>query len=41
MQMASEKTTRMLFAAEEQLFAKLVDAEHPFRKLSRIIDFQK
>ena len=39
MQTPSEKTTRMLFATEEQLFDKLVDARHPFRTLSRVINF--
>ena len=29
----------MLFATEEQLFDKLVDARHPFRTLSRVINF--
>lgn len=41
MQTPSEKTMKMLFATEEELFASIIDARHPFRKLHEIIDFSK
>ena len=31
----------MLFSTEEELFASIIDARHPFRKLKEIIDFKK
>src|SRR3989338_8969538 len=39
MQKHSNKTARMLLAAEEDIFNKLVKADDPFRKLNQIIDF--
>jgi hypothetical protein len=39
MQPPSEKTIKMLFATEEDLFASIIDARHPFRKLKEIVDF--
>lgn len=39
MQTPSEKTSRMLFNTEEELFASIIDARHPFRKLKELIDF--
>lgn len=41
MQIPSEKTMKMLFATEEELFTSIIDARHPFRTLKEIIDFQK
>src|SRR3989338_7504814 len=41
MQAPTEKTLRMLFSTEEELFASIIDERHPFRKLKEIIDFQK
>ena len=39
MQKHANKTTRMLLAAEEDIFNKLVKADDPFRKLNQLIDF--
>jgi len=39
MQKPSEKTSKMLLATEEQVFLKLIDTNHPFRKLKQIIAF--
>jgi len=36
---AANKTSKMLLATEEEIFAKLVDANHPFRALDAIINF--
>lgn len=41
MQTPSDKTMKMLFATEEELFASIIDTRHPFRKLKEIIDFPK
>lgn len=37
----SEKTIKMLFATEDELFASIIHARHPFRKLKEIVDFPK
>src|SRR3990167_8437350 len=39
MQTPSEKTSRMLLSTEQELFDRIVDAKHPFRRLNEIIDF--
>jgi IS5 family transposase len=39
MQPPSEKTMKMLFATEEELFTSIIDIHHPFRKLTEIINF--
>ena len=39
MQKHSPNTSKMLLATEEEIFNKLVARDHPFRKLSNIIDF--
>lgn len=39
MQKPANKTSKMLLATEEQVFSKLVNEGHPFRKLKQIIDF--
>ena len=39
MQKHAEKTAAMLLATEKEVFDKLVPEDHPFRKLSRVIDF--
>jgi len=39
MQNPSEKTAKMLLATEEEIFKKLVNLDHPFRKLNQIINF--
>ena len=41
MQNPSEKTLKMLLATEEEVFKKLINSDHPFRKLNQIIDFPK
>jgi IS5 family transposase len=41
MQIPSEKTEKMLFATEEELFKTIIGADHPFRKLNEIINFEK
>ncbi len=41
MQTPSERTASMMFSSEEELFGKFVKAEHPFRKLVKIIDFPR
>lgn len=40
MQAPSEKTSRILLATEEEVFNRIVDSAHPFRRLNDIIDFQ-
>ena len=40
MQTPSEKTSRMLLATEQEVFDQIIDANHPFRRLNEIIDFQ-
>lgn len=40
MQTPSEKTARMLLATEQEVFERIIDAHHPFRRLNEIIDFQ-
>ena len=38
----SNKTNRLLlFSSEQQIFDKIVKGDHPFRKLEKIIDFEK
>ena len=39
MQTPCEKTTKMLLTTEHELFEKIIDANHPFRKLKQLIDF--
>lgn len=39
MQTPSEKTEKMLFTTEEELFASIINTNHPFRKIKEIIDF--
>jgi len=41
MQTPSEKTEKMLFATEEDIFKTIIGATHPFRKLNQLIDFEK
>lgn len=41
MQTPSDKTMKMLFTTEEELFTSIIDTRHPFRKLKEIIDFPK
>lgn len=36
---AANKTDRMILSSENEIFAKLVKADHPFRTLNTIIDF--
>jgi IS5 family transposase len=36
---AANKTNKMLLSTEEEIFTKLVKAEHPFRKLNEYFDF--
>lgn len=38
---ASDKTSRLLLSTEEELFDALVSADHPFRKLNDIINFEE
>lgn len=37
--LAANKTSKMLLATEEEIFNKLVEAEHPFRKLTEYFNF--
>lgn len=39
MQQPSEKTGKLLLATEEELFNRIIDEKHPFRRLQCIIDF--
>lgn len=39
MQTPSEKTSRILLATEQEVFDRIIDTEHPFRRLNSIIDF--
>lgn len=41
MQKPSNKTSKILLATEEQVFSKLINTEHPFRKLKQIINFSE
>lgn len=41
MQTPSEKTAPMLFTTEEELFNSFIGTNHPFRKLSMIINFPR
>jgi len=41
MQNPSEKTAKILLATEEEIFLKLVDQNHPFRKLNQVINFSE
>ncbi len=38
---AGDKTAKMLFTTEDEIFNKLVDECNPFRKLNAILDFNK
>lgn len=40
MQQPSEKTGKLLFATEEELFHTIIDSGHPFRRLKEIFDFE-
>lgn len=39
MQIPSEKTVKMLLSTEDELFNSIIGANHPFRKLKELIDF--
>lgn len=41
MQTPSERTERMLLATEADLFNKIIDSNHPFRKLKKVINFEQ
>jgi len=41
MQTPADKTQKMLFKTEEELFDLIIPYDHPFRKLNKIIDFYK
>lgn len=41
MQKMSEQTSSLLLATEAELFNKIIDARHPFRKLKEIINFEE
>lgn len=41
MQKMSEQTSALLLATEAELFNKIVDASHPFRRLKEIINFEE
>lgn len=41
MQNPTDKTGKMLFATEAELFDKLVEAEHPFRKIAALVNFSQ
>lgn len=41
MQKMSEQTSSLLLATEAELFNKIIDADHPFRKLKEIINFEE
>lgn len=41
MQIPAEKTEKMLFSTEGQLFETIIGDNHPFRKLNELIDFGK
>ena len=36
---SADKTNRMLFSTEEEIFNKLIESDHPFRKLNELFDF--
>lgn len=38
-QQGVEKTSKMLFQTEEEIFSKLVSSDHPFRKLNSLLNF--
>lgn len=38
---SAQKTGRMLLSTEEEIFEKMVDASHPFRRLNEIINFSE
>ena len=40
MQSQSDKTGRMLFLTEEELFETMIPENHPFRKLNDLIEFE-
>lgn len=40
MQQPSEKTGKLLLTTEEELFDRIVDSAHPFRRLNEILDFE-
>ncbi|MBI2437042.1 MAG: transposase [Candidatus Magasanikbacteria bacterium] len=35
----ANKTSKLLFSSEEEIFNTLVEADHPFRKLNEYFDF--
>lgn len=39
MQHPADKTSKMLFATEQEIFNRLVDADHPFRKITDILNW--
>lgn len=41
MQHPADKTLKMLFATEQEIFNRLMDADHPFRKITDILDFDE
>lgn len=41
MQKMSEQTSSLLLATEAELFNKIIDVHHPFRKLKEIINFEE
>jgi IS5 family transposase len=40
MQIPADKTERILLSTEQELFNKIIDSRHPFRRLKEIVDFQ-
>ena len=40
MQTPSERTGKLLLTTEEELFRTIIDAEHPFRRLNELLDFE-
>jgi len=37
----NDKTSQFLLQTEEQIFTKIIEANHPFRRLKQIIDFEQ
>src|SRR3989344_459698 len=40
MQIPADKTERILLSTEQELFNKIIDGQHPFRRLKEIINFE-
>lgn len=40
MQIPSAKTGKLLLGTEEELFARIIDEKHPFKRLNEILDFK-